>query len=97
MYLYILFNSSSFLQFSGATLCKGLNRGFGTLCAASLAFFIEIVAQKSGKEFHAIFIGISVFLVGKKISTRATHFLVELPFRLVLANDYFYISVSDLM
>ncbi|KAG6517949.1 aluminum-activated malate transporter 12-like [Zingiber officinale] len=53
------------LEFTaGATLCKGLNRGFGTLCAASLAFFIEVVSQKSRKEFHAIFIGISVFLVG---------------------------------
>ncbi|WOL07667.1 aluminum-activated malate transporter 12 isoform X2 [Canna indica] len=53
------------LEFTaGATLCKGLNRGFGTLCAASLAFFIEIMSQNSGRVFHASFIGISVFLVG---------------------------------
>ncbi|XP_077235271.1 aluminum-activated malate transporter 12-like [Tasmannia lanceolata] len=53
------------LEFTaGATLCKGLNRGVGTLCAGSLAFFIEFIAQESGKVFRAVFIGASVFLVG---------------------------------
>ncbi|PKA60074.1 Aluminum-activated malate transporter 12 [Apostasia shenzhenica] len=53
------------LEFTaGATLCKGLNRGFGTLCAGSLAFFIEFMAEQSGKVFRAIFIGTSVFLIG---------------------------------
>ncbi|XP_068651241.1 aluminum-activated malate transporter 12-like [Aristolochia californica] len=53
------------LEFTaGATLCKGLNRGFGTLCAASLAFFIEYIVQKSGRVCRAIFIGVSVFLIG---------------------------------
>ncbi|XP_029123136.1 aluminum-activated malate transporter 12 [Elaeis guineensis] len=53
------------LEFTaGATLCKGLNRGFGTLCAASLAFLIEFMAEKSGRIFRAVFIGISVFLIG---------------------------------
>lgn len=48
----------------GATLCKGLNRGIGTLLAGSLAFFIEYIAQESGRIFRAIFIGSMVFVVG---------------------------------
>ncbi|KAK8945705.1 Aluminum-activated malate transporter 12 [Platanthera guangdongensis] len=53
------------LEFTaGATLCKGLNRGLGTLCAVSLAFFIEFMAEETGRAFHAVFIGASVFLVG---------------------------------
>ncbi|KAG7536170.1 Aluminum-activated malate transporter [Arabidopsis suecica] len=52
------------LEFSaGATLCKGLNRGLGTLIAGSLAFFIEFVANDSGKIFRAIFIGAAVFII----------------------------------
>lgn len=49
---------------TGATLCKGVNRGIGTLCAASLAFVIEFMADKSGRACRAVFIGVSVFLVG---------------------------------
>ncbi|CAH2078715.1 unnamed protein product [Thlaspi arvense] len=53
------------LEFSaGATLCKGLNRGLGTLIAGSLAFFIEFVANDSGKVVRAIFIGAAVFIIG---------------------------------
>ncbi|CAH8276228.1 unnamed protein product [Arabidopsis lyrata] len=53
------------LEFSaGATLCKGLNRGLGTLIAGSLAFFIEFVANDSGKVLRAIFIGTAVFVIG---------------------------------
>ncbi|KAF6134191.1 hypothetical protein GIB67_013588 [Kingdonia uniflora] len=53
------------LEFTaGATLCKGLNRGFGTLCAGSLAFFIEYIAEESGKASQAVFIGVAVFLIG---------------------------------
>uniref|UniRef100_M4D817 Aluminum-activated malate transporter 12 n=1 Tax=Brassica campestris TaxID=3711 RepID=M4D817_BRACM len=53
------------LEFSaGATLCKGLNRGLGTLIAGSLAFFIEFVANDSGKGLRAIFIGTAVFIIG---------------------------------
>ncbi|KAJ0240643.1 Aluminum-activated malate transporter 13 [Hirschfeldia incana] len=57
------------LEFSaGATLCKGLNRGLGTLIAGSLAFFIEFVAKDSGKIFRAVFIGASVFIIGAAIT-----------------------------
>ncbi|XP_058086347.1 aluminum-activated malate transporter 12-like [Magnolia sinica] len=49
---------------AGATLCKGLNRGLGTLCAGSLAFLIEFVANKSGRVFRGVFIGIAVFIIG---------------------------------
>ncbi|KAI3972848.1 hypothetical protein MKX01_019506 [Papaver californicum] len=53
------------LEFTaGATLCKGLNRGLGTLCAGSLVFLLEFVADKSGRTSRAIFIGIAVFLTG---------------------------------
>uniref|UniRef100_A0A803PNA2 Aluminum-activated malate transporter n=1 Tax=Cannabis sativa TaxID=3483 RepID=A0A803PNA2_CANSA len=49
---------------AGATLCKGLNRGFGTFIAGSLAFLIEFIANESGRVFRAVFIGTSVFLIG---------------------------------
>ncbi|KAM7272666.1 hypothetical protein ACFE04_027329 [Oxalis oulophora] len=53
------------LEFTaGATLCKGLNRGLGTLLAGSLAFFIEYIANDTGHVFRAVFIGSSVFFVG---------------------------------
>ncbi|CAL5432370.1 unnamed protein product [Camellia sinensis] len=53
------------LEFTaGATLCKGLNRGIGTLLAGLLALLIEYVAEKSGRVFRAIFIGAAVFLIG---------------------------------
>uniref|UniRef100_A0A0E0E9X7 Aluminum-activated malate transporter n=1 Tax=Oryza meridionalis TaxID=40149 RepID=A0A0E0E9X7_9ORYZ len=53
------------LEFTaGATICKGLNRGLGTILAGSLAFIIELVAVRSGKVFRALFVGSSVFLIG---------------------------------
>ncbi|KAK6135593.1 hypothetical protein DH2020_030661 [Rehmannia glutinosa] len=53
------------LEFTaGATLCKGLNRGIGTLLAGSLAFLIQYIAQESGQIFRAIFIGTTVFVIG---------------------------------
>ncbi|XP_048435411.1 aluminum-activated malate transporter 12-like [Pyrus x bretschneideri] len=53
------------LEFTaGATLCKGLNRGLGTLLAGSLAFFIQYIATESGRTFRAVFIGAAVFLIG---------------------------------
>ncbi|KAG7952478.1 hypothetical protein I3843_12G061100 [Carya illinoinensis] len=53
------------LEFTvGATLCKGLNRGFGTLLAGSLAFLMEYIADEYGPIFRAIFIGAAVFLIG---------------------------------
>ncbi|KAK9144456.1 hypothetical protein Sjap_004359 [Stephania japonica] len=53
------------LEFTaGATLCKGLNRALGTLCAGSLAFLVEFVANESGQVIRAVFIGIAVFLIG---------------------------------
>ncbi|XP_071692334.1 aluminum-activated malate transporter 14-like [Rutidosis leptorrhynchoides] len=53
------------LEFTaGATLCKGLNRGFGTLLAACLAYLFEFIAREYGKVFRAVFIGASIFLIG---------------------------------
>ncbi|XP_027360560.1 aluminum-activated malate transporter 12 isoform X3 [Abrus precatorius] len=52
------------LEFTaGATLCKGLNRGLGTLLAGLLAFLVGYVAHASGRVFQAIIIGAAVFLV----------------------------------
>lgn len=55
---------------AGATLCKGLNRGLGTLVAGSLAFLIEYVADASGQVFQGVFIGATVFLLGNHFFTR---------------------------
>ncbi|KAF7828554.1 aluminum-activated malate transporter 12-like [Senna tora] len=53
------------LEFTaGATLCKGLNRGLGTLLAGLLAFLIEFIAKATGNVFRAISIGAAVFLIG---------------------------------
>ncbi|KAI4377963.1 hypothetical protein MLD38_015513 [Melastoma candidum] len=53
------------LEFTaGATLCKGLNRGLGTLLAGSLAFFIEYVSHETGQVVRAVFVGSAVFLIG---------------------------------
>ncbi|KAF9685516.1 hypothetical protein SADUNF_Sadunf03G0062700 [Salix dunnii] len=53
------------LEFTaGATLCKGLNRGLGTLLAGSLAFLIEYIAEKTEHVFRAVFIGTAVFVIG---------------------------------
>ncbi|KAK9052976.1 hypothetical protein SSX86_029606 [Deinandra increscens subsp. villosa] len=53
------------LEFTaGATICKGLNRGFGTFLAAVLAFVFEFIAREYGKVFRAVFIGASIFLIG---------------------------------
>ncbi|KAL3629676.1 Aluminum-activated malate transporter 12 [Castilleja foliolosa] len=53
------------LEFTaGATLCKGFNRGLGTLLAGSLAFLMDYIAQETGQIFRAIFIGVAVFAVG---------------------------------
>ncbi|KAK2405568.1 aluminum-activated malate transporter [Trifolium repens] len=49
---------------AGGTLCKGLNRGLGTLLAGSLAFFIRYLADVPGQIFRAIFIGAAVFILG---------------------------------
>jgi hypothetical protein len=48
----------------GATLCKGLNRGLGTLLAGSLAFLTGYIAEKTGLVFRAVFIGAAVFVIG---------------------------------
>ncbi|CAM8883036.1 unnamed protein product [Rhodiola kirilowii] len=53
------------LEFTaGATLCKGLNRGLGTLLAGSLAFLFEFIATEYGQVFRAVFIGSAVLTVG---------------------------------
>ncbi|TVU08451.1 hypothetical protein EJB05_41856, partial [Eragrostis curvula] len=53
------------LEFTaGATICKGLNRGLGTVLAGSLAFLIELVAVRSGRVFRACFVGAAVFVIG---------------------------------
>ncbi|KHN45975.1 Aluminum-activated malate transporter 12 [Glycine soja] len=53
---------------AGATLCKGLNRGLGTVFAGALAFVVKYVANGSGRAFHAFFIGTTVCIVGAATS-----------------------------
>ncbi|KAK7263321.1 hypothetical protein RJT34_30909 [Clitoria ternatea] len=49
---------------AGATLCKGLNRGFGTLLAGLLALCIKYAANASGEVFRAALTGAAVFIIG---------------------------------
>jgi len=51
----------------GATLCKGLNRGLGTLLAGLLAFIVGYVANACGRVSQAIIIGAAVFSIGAQI------------------------------
>ncbi|CAD6335938.1 unnamed protein product [Miscanthus lutarioriparius] len=53
------------LEFTaGATICKGLNRGLGTVLAGCLALLIEFVAAGTGKVLRAFIVGASVFIIG---------------------------------
>eukprot|EP01018_Ginkgo_biloba_P007878 Gb_16082 [translate_table: standard] len=49
---------------AGATLSKGLNRGFGTLLAGSLALVVGYLADRIGDIGEAILIGVVVFGLG---------------------------------
>ncbi|CAJ2635190.1 unnamed protein product [Trifolium pratense] len=49
---------------AGATLCKGLNRGLGTLLAGLLAFLLDYVANAAGQILQAVFIAVAVFIIG---------------------------------
>lgn len=53
-----------FFLLAGATLCKGLNRGIGTLLAGSLSFLIQYIANESGQVLRAVFVGVAVFMIG---------------------------------
>ncbi|WVZ06271.1 hypothetical protein V8G54_019617 [Vigna mungo] len=55
----------------GTTLSKGLNRGLGTLPAASLAFLTEYIVDAPGRIFRAVFIAIAVFIIEDRITTIA--------------------------
>jgi len=49
---------------AGATLCKGMNRGLGTLLAGLLSFLLDYVANESGQILQAVFIAVAVFIIG---------------------------------
>jgi uncharacterized membrane protein YccC len=55
---------------AGATLCKGLNRGLGTLLAGLLAFLLDYVANASGQILQAVFIAVAVFVIGIYLITK---------------------------
>nr|KYP55265.1 hypothetical protein KK1_001472 [Cajanus cajan] len=52
----------------GATLCKGFNRGLGTLSAGLLAFLVKYVARRCSRIFEAFFIGTTIFIIGAAAS-----------------------------
>jgi len=82
---------------AGATLCKGLNRGLGTLLAGLLAFFLDYVANVSGKKkksifcqiLHAVFIAVAVFIIGIYLITKMVLLMLmpwKIPFVLNFSN-----------
>ena len=88
-------------------MCKGLNRGLGTLIAGSLAFFIEFVANDSGKVLRAIFIGTAVFIIGMQYFFQKIHFtrlvrfflftLESLTVKSLTFRDKLYITIRLLI
>lgn len=52
----------------GATLCKGLNRGLGTLLAGFLALIVDLVAKQAGSTGQAVLIGIAIFIFGAAVT-----------------------------
>lgn len=52
----------------GATLCKGLNRGLGTLLAGFLALVVDLVAKNAGNTGQAVLIGIAIFIFGAAVT-----------------------------
>ncbi|KAH1133868.1 hypothetical protein GYH30_012323 [Glycine max] len=65
---------------AGATLCKSLNRGFGTLSARLLAFLIKYFASGSGHVFQAFVIGATVFILQVDLATSFKLLSLELQF-----------------
>lgn len=67
----IMASISNILLVAGATLCKGLNRGLGTVIAGALAFSVKYVANGfdngSDRVFHALFIGTTVCIIGTSL------------------------------
>ena len=53
----------------GATLSKGLNRGLGTIMAATLGLMIDYFANFIGPEIEPYVVGCSIFFVGVYIYT----------------------------
>lgn len=60
-----------FCFFSGATLCKCLNRGFATLTAGALGVGAKYFADLFGKEGEPIVLGILVFTLGILCKSKA--------------------------
>lgn len=56
MYMYFCF--------SGATLSKGLNRGFATILAGGLGVGAQHIAHLAGEKGEPILLGIFVFILG---------------------------------
>ena len=52
---------------TGATLGRGLNRGLATLVAGALGFGAHYLASLAGEKGEPILLGLSVFLLGKKL------------------------------
>ncbi|KAI5439560.1 aluminum-activated malate transporter 13 isoform X2 [Lathyrus oleraceus] len=81
------------LEFTaGATLCKGLNRGLGTLLAGLLAFMVGYIANASPDRIsQAVIIGAAIFFIGEDLHN-STAFKLEGLAKSIEAcvNVYFY-------
>ncbi|KAK7819837.1 aluminum-activated malate transporter 2 [Quercus suber] len=71
----------------GATLGRGLNRGLATLVAGALGFGAHYLASLAGEKGEPILLGLSVFLLGKKLIPGVVTFVRFFP-QLKARYDY---------
>lgn len=67
------------INFSGATLSKGLNRGLGTILGGGLGCLAAVLAQAVSGMGNAsiIIIGCSVFIISKILVNTGTNQLIS--------------------
>ena len=65
---------------TGATLGRGLSRGLATLVAWALGFGAHYLASLAGEKVEPILLGLSIFLVGKKL-IRAMKMIIIIQLR----------------
>lgn len=63
--MYLIYGKLLCDGISGATLGKGANRGIATLLGGALGVGAHRLASFSGDKVEPIFLGLSVFFIGK--------------------------------